>query len=129
MSCEVAVIATPSVRREGRSCRSGKIAVAASLQRNRPHSVHSVAFRLESWRRSGERFGEALPVMAVPGDDCPMRVEAGAVVDEFDLDGIGRVVARHTRMRDDDGVVWACMFTVVATGNSDLAIVHRLSAK
>ena len=58
-----------------------------------------------------------------------MRVEAGAVVDEFDLEGIGRVVARHTRSKDDDGVVWACMFTVVATGNSDLAIVHRLSAK
>jgi len=58
-----------------------------------------------------------------------MRVEAGAVVDEFDLDGIGRVVARHTRTKDDDGVVWACMFTVVATGNSDLAIVHRLSAR
>jgi len=58
-----------------------------------------------------------------------MRVEAGAVVDEFDLEGIGRVVARHTRTKDDDGVVWACMFTVVATGNSDLAIVHRLSAK
>lgn len=57
-----------------------------------------------------------------------MRVEAGAVVDEFDLEGIGRVVARHARTKDDDGVVWACMFTVVATGNSDLAIVHRLSA-
>jgi hypothetical protein len=57
-----------------------------------------------------------------------MRVEAGAVVDEFDLEGIGRVVARHTRSKDDGSVVWACMFTVVATGNSDLAIVHRLSA-
>jgi hypothetical protein len=57
-----------------------------------------------------------------------MRVEAGAVVDEFDLPGIGQVVARHTRIRSGDDVTWACMFTVVAASNADLAIVHRLSA-
>jgi hypothetical protein len=57
-----------------------------------------------------------------------VRVEAGAVVDEFDLPGIGQVVARHTRMKTPEGVTWACMFTVVASGNADLAVVHRLSA-
>jgi hypothetical protein len=57
-----------------------------------------------------------------------MRVEAGAVVDEFDLPGIGRVVARHTRTKTADVVSWACMFTVVASGDSQLAVVHRLSA-
>jgi hypothetical protein len=56
-----------------------------------------------------------------------MRVEAGAVVDEFDLPGVGRVVARHTRMKSGDAVSWACMFTV-ASASADLAIVHRLSA-
>jgi hypothetical protein len=55
-------------------------------------------------------------------------VEAGAVVDEFDLPGIGQVVARHTRLRASESDGWACMFTVVASGNSDLAVVHRLSA-
>jgi len=58
-----------------------------------------------------------------------MRVEAGAVVDEFELPGIGQVVARHSRTRTPDGgVTWACMFTVVADGAADLAVVHRLSA-
>ena len=58
-----------------------------------------------------------------------MRVEAGAVVDEFAMAGIGQVVARHTRTRTPDGgLTWACMFTVVADGASDLAVVHRLSA-
>lgn len=57
-----------------------------------------------------------------------MRVEAGAVVDEFDLPGIGQVVARHTRTKTADAVTWACMFTVVAAGDSQLAVVHRLSA-
>jgi hypothetical protein len=58
-----------------------------------------------------------------------VRVEAGAVVDEFAMSGIGQVVARHTRTRTPDGgVTWACMFTVVADGASDLAVVHRLSA-
>lgn len=67
--------------------------------------------------------------MHVTRDDRPMRVEAGAVVDEFDLPGIGQVVARHTRTRTPDGgVTWACIFTVVATGTSDLSVVHRLSA-
>ena len=45
------------------------------------------------------------------------------------MPGIGQVVARHTRTRTPDGgVTWACMFTVVADGASDLAVVHRLSA-
>jgi hypothetical protein len=57
-----------------------------------------------------------------------MRVEAGAVVDEFDLPGIGQVVARHTRLRASASDGWACMFTVIASGNADLAVVHRLSA-
>jgi hypothetical protein len=57
-----------------------------------------------------------------------MRVEAGAVVDEFDLPGIGQVIARHTRTKTADAVSWACMFTVVASGDSQLAVVHRLSA-
>jgi hypothetical protein len=57
-----------------------------------------------------------------------MRVEAGAVVDEFDLAGIGQVVARYIRTKNDNIVNWACMFTVVTPGNSELAIVHRLSA-
>ncbi|MGH8891540.1 MAG: hypothetical protein ACRDV3_17485 [Acidothermaceae bacterium] len=58
-----------------------------------------------------------------------MRVEAGAVVDEFDLPGIGHVVARHTRTRTPDGgVTWACMFSIAAPGTSDLSVVHRLSA-
>ena len=57
-----------------------------------------------------------------------MRVEAGAVVDEFDLPGIGQVVARHTRLRASETDGWACMFTVIASGTADLAVVHRLSA-
>jgi hypothetical protein len=69
-----------------------------------------------------------LPLALDRRDDLRMRVEAGAVVDEFDLPGIGQVVARHTRMRSGDDVTWACMFTVVAASNADLAIVHRLSA-
>jgi hypothetical protein len=69
-----------------------------------------------------------LPLALDRRDDLRMRVEAGAVVDEFDLPGIGRVVARHTRMKSGDDVTWACMFTVVAASNADLAIVHRLSA-
>lgn len=45
------------------------------------------------------------------------------------MPGIGQVVARHTRTRTPDGgVTWACMFTVVADGASDLAVIHRLSA-
>lgn len=55
-------------------------------------------------------------------------MEAGAVVDEFDLPGIGQVVARHTRLRASESDGWACMFTVIASGNADLAVVHRLSA-
>jgi hypothetical protein len=69
-----------------------------------------------------------LPLACDQRDDLLMRVEAGAVVDEFDLPGIGQVVARHTRMKTGDDVSWACMFTVVASSNADLAIVHRLSA-
>jgi hypothetical protein len=57
-----------------------------------------------------------------------MRVESGAVVDEFELSGIGHVVARFTRVKTAESVTWACMFTVVAPGNSDLAVVHRLGA-
>lgn len=58
-----------------------------------------------------------------------MRVEAGAVVDEFDLPGIGHVVARHNRIKaPNGGVTWACMFTVAPQGTNDLAVVHRLSA-
>jgi hypothetical protein len=58
-----------------------------------------------------------------------MRVEAGAVVDEFDLPSIGHVVARHTRTKTPDGgVTWACMFSVAAPGTTDLSVVHRLSA-
>ena len=57
-----------------------------------------------------------------------MRVEAGAVVDEFELPGIGHVVARYTRMKQADAASWACMFTVVASTVADLAVVHRLSA-
>ena len=67
--------------------------------------------------------------MRLTRDDRLMRVEAGAVVDEFDLPGIGQVVARHSRTRTPDGgATWACVFTVVATGTSDLSVVHRLSA-
>lgn len=56
-------------------------------------------------------------------------MEAGAVVDEFEIPGMGQVVARHTRTKTPDGgVTWACTFTVVASGVSDLAVVHRLSA-
>lgn len=58
-----------------------------------------------------------------------MRVEAGAVIDEFDLRGVGQVVARYVRTKAPDGSVrWACTFTVVALGTTDLAVVHRLSA-
>jgi len=31
-------------------------------------------------------------------------------------------------MRSADGDGWACTFTVVAPGNSDLSVVHRLTA-
>lgn len=42
---------------------------------------------------------------------------------------MGHVVARHTRTKTPDGgVTWACTFTVLATGISDLSVVHRLSA-
>ncbi len=57
-----------------------------------------------------------------------MRVDGGAVVDEFDLPNIGRVVARHTRVVTPDSTNWACLFTVTADGNDDLAVVHRLSS-
>ena len=64
-----------------------------------------------------------------PGaDDRLMRVEAGAVVDEYEMPGIGQVVARYNRTSTPDGVSWRCMFTVVATGVADLALVHRLVA-
>jgi hypothetical protein len=63
------------------------------------------------------------------GDDLLVRVEAGAVVDEFELRGIGPVVARYTRTRTSDGAgQWHCTFTVAAAGTGDLALVHRLSA-
>jgi hypothetical protein len=79
--------------------------------------------------RSGELTRTALPVWPHTRDDRRMRVEGGAVVDEFELPGIGHVVARHTRTRTpDNGVTWACIFTVMTTGASDLAVVHRLSA-
>jgi hypothetical protein len=61
-------------------------------------------------------------------DDGPMRVEAGAVVDEYEMAGIGQVVARYSRMTTPEGVSWKCMFTVVASGVADLALVHRLVA-
>jgi hypothetical protein len=57
-----------------------------------------------------------------------MRVEAGAVVDEYEMVGIGQVVARYSRTTTPDGVSWKCMFTVVASGVGDLALVHRLVA-
>lgn len=58
-----------------------------------------------------------------------MRVEAGAVVDEFELRGVGQVVARYVRTKAPDGSMrWACTFTIVAAGTTDLAVVHRLSA-
>ncbi len=61
-------------------------------------------------------------------DHQTMRVEAGAVVDEYELPEIGQVVARYSRTVTPDGVNWACMFTVVASGVGDLALVHRLAA-
>jgi hypothetical protein len=61
-------------------------------------------------------------------DDSFMRVEAGAVVDEYEMAGIGQVVARYSRAATPDGVTWKCMFTVVASGVQDLALVHRLVA-
>jgi hypothetical protein len=61
-------------------------------------------------------------------DHQTMRVEAGAVVDEYEMPGIGQVVARYTRTITPDGVNWACMFTVVASGVGDLSLVHRLAA-
>jgi hypothetical protein len=61
-------------------------------------------------------------------DDAFMRVEAGAVVDEYEMPGIGQVVARYSRTTTPDGVTWKCMFTVVASGVADLALVHRLVA-
>jgi hypothetical protein len=61
-------------------------------------------------------------------DHQTMRVEAGAVVDEYEMPGIGQVVARYNRTVTPDGVSWACMFTVVASGVGDLSLVHRLAA-
>jgi hypothetical protein len=57
-----------------------------------------------------------------------VRLEAGAVVEEFELPGVGHVVARHTRTRTSGGDTWACLFSIVAEGVSDLSVVHRLSA-
>jgi len=70
----------------------------------------------------------SLPFQRDWRDDLPVRVEAGAVVDEFDLPGTGQVVARHTRIKTGDVVSWACVFTVMAPGHTELAVVHRLSA-
>jgi hypothetical protein len=61
-------------------------------------------------------------------DDPRVRVEGGAVVDEFDVANVGHVAARHTRLATADGVTWACMFTIRAPGHDDLSVVHRLSA-
>ena len=53
-----------------------------------------------------------------------MRVEAGAIVDEYPGAG-GLIVARYQRQGDGQ---WLATFTVVADNVTDLALVHRLVA-
>jgi hypothetical protein len=53
-----------------------------------------------------------------------MRLDAGEIVDEIALEGIGRLTARYAR--DGDG--WTATFTLVADGTGDLAVQHRLAA-
>ncbi len=64
----------------------------------------------------------------IGGNHQTMRVEAGAVIDEFEIADVGDVVVRYIRTRTSEGSSWECMFTVVAAGVGDLAIVHRLHA-
>lgn len=66
----------------------------------------------------------AISAPAAPGNDGFVRIEAGAAVDEFGVDGIGLVVSRYQRSADG----WTATFTIVAEGVEDLALVHRLSA-
>ena len=53
-----------------------------------------------------------------------MRLDAGMIVDEIHLEGIGRLTARYSR----DGEGWTASFTLAADGVDDLAVCHRLAA-
>ncbi|MFL6240772.1 MAG: hypothetical protein ACJ735_14900 [Actinomycetes bacterium] len=53
-----------------------------------------------------------------------MHLDAGAIVDTFDLEYLGVLTARYTRGMDG----WTATFTLTAEGTDDLAICHRLVA-
>lgn len=56
--------------------------------------------------------------------DLSMRIDAGAIVDEVTLEGIGRLTARYER----EGDAWAATFELASEAVSDLAVSHRLIA-
>jgi hypothetical protein len=53
-----------------------------------------------------------------------MRLDAGAIVDEVHLEGIGRLTARYER----DGESWTATFELASEFVDDLAVTHRLIA-
>jgi hypothetical protein len=57
-------------------------------------------------------------------NDHRVHLQAGAIVDTLDLEGLGTLTARYTRGIDG----WTATFTLTADGNDDLAIQHRLVA-
>lgn len=58
------------------------------------------------------------------GDDLNVHIDAGAIVDELDLEDLGILTARYHR--DGDG--WTATFTLTAEPRDDLAVCHRLVA-
>jgi hypothetical protein len=57
------------------------------------------------------------------GDDRQVHLDAGAIVDEFDIEGIGLLRARYSR--DVDG--WTATFRL-RTPDDDLSVCHKLIA-
>jgi len=57
-------------------------------------------------------------------NDEAVRIDSGAIIDEIDLEGIGRLTARYYR----DGEGWTAAFRLTADGVDDLEVTHRLAA-
>jgi hypothetical protein len=58
------------------------------------------------------------------GDHRLVHIDAGAIVDEVDLEGLGFLTARY--VREGDG--WTATFTLQVVPDDDLAVCHRLVA-
>jgi hypothetical protein len=57
-------------------------------------------------------------------NDQQVHLDAGAIIDEVELEGLGLLTARYHR--DADG--WTATFTLTAETDDDLAVCHRLVA-